>query len=200
MFDPLSTLEEVRENCEFLLANDLQDVVSAIDNELRVQVGSRYERLLEIEEEKRQMQLFSRPPDRATLVYESQYADPEVAEVVKVVRQWRSGWNELHYLTKALTRYGPTGATGDEARTLRQSLATMRRSIVTAIRDLTIEIQSHRSSTSTTAHLRMAMRQVAQEATSTAVTLRNRKTAADRVDLYAAAAARTLDWSTTVVP
>ena len=199
MFDPLSSLEEVRENCEFLLANDLQDVVSAIDNELRVQVGSRYERLLELEEEKRQVQLFNRPPDRATLVYESQYADREVADVVHVVRYWRSGWSELHYLTKALTRYGTTGAIGGEASTLRHSLATMRRSIVTAIRDLTIEVQSYRSSASTTARLKAAMRHVAQEATSTAVRLRNREMAADRVDLYAAAAARTLAWATTDV-
>lgn len=197
MFDPLSSLQEVRENCDFLLTNNLQDVVSAIDNELRVQVGSRYERLLEIEEEKRQVPLFKRPPDRATLVYESQYAAPDLAEVVRIVRAWRSGWSDLHYLTKALTRYGSTGATGDESRALRDSLSMMRRAVVTAIRDLTIEVPAFRSSANATARLQASLRRVALEATSTAVRLRSRKMAADRVDLFAAAAARTLAWATT---
>lgn len=113
MFDPLCTLDEISDNLEFLKSAKLVGAVSALTNEMRLQRGSTYVRLLEQAEERGKRQLFNRSIDRDTLSLRFSYADGTIDRMVANIRHTQRRASEMIYPLKSLTRYGERGAFGD---------------------------------------------------------------------------------------
>ncbi|HIE27112.1 TPA: radical SAM protein, partial [Candidatus Poribacteria bacterium] len=95
IFDPLCTLNEIRENINFIKTQGIVGAISAVDNELRIHEGSRYLSLLRLEENKRGIQLFERPFCKSTLTYKPLCAYPTVRTLIEEVRVWREGWHRM---------------------------------------------------------------------------------------------------------
>ncbi|MBF9127618.1 radical SAM protein [Plantactinospora sp. S1510] len=126
MFDPLCSLTEIEQNLCFLRTENLVASVSALTNEMRLQHGSTYMRLLEREESRLGQLIYTRQLDRDTLSYQYRYVDPRVRELTDTLRRSQSQARDLVYPLKALTRYGDRGALADAANDVREILANVR--------------------------------------------------------------------------
>jgi radical SAM superfamily enzyme YgiQ (UPF0313 family) len=126
MFDPLCTIDEIAENLSFLHEERLADAVSYLMNEMRLQRGSTYIRLLEREESKRGEKLYERQVDRDTLSYKYKYIDPGVRSLAAATKRCQEAANGLLYPLKALSRYADRGALEDAAGDVRAILARVR--------------------------------------------------------------------------
>src|SRR5262249_48158322 len=86
MFDPLCNVEEVAENVAFIRRTGIIDAISAVDNELRLQGGSRYVKVLERHERQLERPLYDRAIDRDTLSHRYEVVDPDVARLLAGLR------------------------------------------------------------------------------------------------------------------
>jgi radical SAM superfamily enzyme YgiQ (UPF0313 family) len=134
MFDPLCQLSEVAENVRFLQHNHMEQYVSALTNELRVQTSSRYLHLLERYERRHGRRLYRREFDHDTLTHECDYAHDDVRAVVKQMRLWNERTRPLVYPLKNLTRYGVSGAMGAAAPAVRRAVGSYRAAAAEALR------------------------------------------------------------------
>jgi radical SAM superfamily enzyme YgiQ (UPF0313 family) len=134
MFDPLCQLSEVAENVRFLQHNQMEQYVSALTNELRVQTGSRYLLLLERHESRQGRRLYRRDFDRDTLTHDCEYVHDDVREVVRLMRVWNERTRPLVYPLKSLTRYGVSGALGAAAPAVRGAIGSYRAAAAEALR------------------------------------------------------------------
>ncbi|WP_084618991.1 B12-binding domain-containing radical SAM protein [Thalassobaculum salexigens] len=135
MFDPLATLVDIRDNLEFLLDCDAVDSVSYLFNELRLQKGTSYERLLVTEERRHGLNLRDAFFDRDTLSYAYTYKDTKVGALVDVTRGWAEHMRPLHYPLKNATRYGVSGELSSFIEHPRAILSELRNAMCKALID-----------------------------------------------------------------
>lgn len=133
MFDPLCTLSEARENLEFLLECEAVDATSYLFNELRLQRGTRFERLLDTHARRTGERLHGSEFDRDTLSYDYCYADPRIATLVQLTRTWAESLRPIHYPLKNLTRYGAAGALAGQLDLPREILSELRKGMCHAL-------------------------------------------------------------------
>lgn len=131
MFDPLMTLDEVRENADFLVATGIGQYVSGPTSELRLQKDSRYLRLLRGNES----HVIQGPLDLNTLTFPVRYQDPPVERLVGVVREVNRLTHGLFYSLKGLTRFAGGAILGESAPQVLRMLASYRESLLRALRD-----------------------------------------------------------------
>ena len=106
MFDPLCTIAEVAENVSFIRRTGIIDAISAVDNELRLQQGARYLKVLERHEHEMARVLYDRAVDRDTLSHRYDVADREVARLLAGLRPWTQGLHGIAYPAKNISRHG----------------------------------------------------------------------------------------------
>jgi radical SAM superfamily enzyme YgiQ (UPF0313 family) len=126
LFDPLCSLVEIGENLEFLIECDAVEATSYLFNELRLQRGTSYERLLRTHELRTGVGLVENRFDPDTLSYSYQYANPEAGALAEVTRSWAEHLRPIHYPLKNLTRYGLSGAMDDQLDVPRRVLRDLR--------------------------------------------------------------------------
>jgi radical SAM superfamily enzyme YgiQ (UPF0313 family) len=126
LFDPLCTLDEIRDSLTYMQDNDLVKLASNISNELRLQVSSRYLAVLRNYETQHGIKLYESPLDPDTLSYRYMFADPQVADLYRSVRAWNKRLYSLYYPAKSLSRFGATGAIGEAVIPLRAATAAFR--------------------------------------------------------------------------
>jgi hypothetical protein len=137
MFDPLMSLEEVAQNCSFLLEGNLGAACSAPLNELRLQPGASYLIFLEREERRQGRRLYDRSLDVEALTYSYQYAISEVEDIATAVRTFMAQARSSIYPVKTAVRYGSGGSLAALANETRAALGSYRTGIVTALLDAT---------------------------------------------------------------
>lgn len=113
LFDPLCTLQEVRDSLSFMLDNGLAPLASGISARLRLQPGSSFVRILENKELELGTTLFTREIDRNTLGYSYSFLHGDAAEFAESVERWNLVAHPVYYPAKSLSRYGEGGALGD---------------------------------------------------------------------------------------
>ena len=133
MFDPLMTIAEISENCEFLLDDNLGGACSAPLNEMRVQPQSSYLALLHRAEARTGRVLYERSVDSATLTHTCTYADNGVATLVGEVRAFMQRAEQIAYPIKTAVRYGDGGTLADVASEVRRALEEYRTGLVMAL-------------------------------------------------------------------
>jgi radical SAM superfamily enzyme YgiQ (UPF0313 family) len=126
LFDPLCTRDEVIENLEFLLNHNLAKYTSYIFNELRLQPGTPYFRLLETFYKRTGKKLWSNELDPDTLSHPYVYSEPDTSAIVHAVQMWTSKLRPLQYPLKSLSRYGSEGGLGSAVAAGRALLESLR--------------------------------------------------------------------------
>lgn len=132
-FDPLVTLGELNTNFDFMLRTGLARHVSAPANELRLQQGSRYLRLMHGDAEG----LLLGDADCNTLEIPYRYMQSEVVELTELVRRENQASYTLRATVKAVAR--SEFAKSDHCARLASLLVDYRVSIVKALRCATLQ-------------------------------------------------------------
>lgn len=143
MFDPLCSLTEIEENIDFLNKNDLIKYVSFLSSELRLQVKSKYLRLLKKQESVNNKVLFNRTLDYNTLSYNYYYNSEDVANLVKKVKFWNSRIRDIHYPLKNLSRYGKGGILMEHREKVVDIITNLRNEYFQLLKRLIFEIKSN---------------------------------------------------------
>lgn len=149
MFDPLTTLSEIAENCRFLLDNDLSEITSYPLNEMRLQPGSGYLAILHRIEAETDRRLYDRDVELTSLIHPYQYLHYEVAVLVRDVSSFTTRAEKTAYPLKVAARYGTGRRLGVHATGVREALATYRRGLVESLLEVSMNGGSYEESAST---------------------------------------------------
>ncbi len=104
-FDYLATLQELKENLEFIERTRLYETNSRIFGSLRLQKGSPYVKLAQ-----NRHLMTDRPLDIDFVSYEARYQNPEIGEIESIFREWESQTRKLVKFLYALQRIEPDPA------------------------------------------------------------------------------------------
>lgn len=105
MFDPLCTIEELKENITYILDHGLYSSISSMTNRMRIQSGSRYLKLLEKHKKDTGVGLISDSIDYDTLSYTYEFADAKVRGIYGLLQEVDESFESVHYPLKNLTRF-----------------------------------------------------------------------------------------------
>lgn len=134
-FDPLCDIDELAENFSFLNEYDISSSVSYLFNELRLQPGTKYFKLIKRFESRSRRITISKTLDRNTLSYDYDYQSPNVMQLVSSLRMLAPRIRKIHYPLKNLIRYGFNGAVGCSIDNARKILKNMRIGLCSALAD-----------------------------------------------------------------
>lgn len=141
MFDALCSLEELKENSDFLDEHSLVAATSYLFNELRIQPHTAYERLAQRAEKDTGSHFIDWRLDPNTLSYNYEYRDNRVRELVHIVRAWSKRLRPLHYPLKNFSRYGKTGILGEFTVPVNELLANARTDLLACFEELVTTLQ-----------------------------------------------------------
>ena len=129
VFDPLCTIEEVKEDFLFLHNNNFAGYVSSLGSglDLRLHMDTSYVKMLLQFEKENNVCLHSNTYNLDTLNYLSGYLDKDVERMARYVKEINAIIRPFYYPLKSLSRYGSKGSLEEN---------------VTIIKDLVIEIRN----------------------------------------------------------
>ena len=132
VFDPLCTMDEVRENLYFLKENNITKYVSSLGSglELRLHMDSPYMKLLERYDKEYGIRLYSKTYNIDTLNYESIYLNDDVSQMAFQVKSLNEKIRPIYYPLKSVSRYGTRGSLKDDIEFVRQIVVSIREQYV----------------------------------------------------------------------
>ncbi|BBO89860.1 B12-binding domain-containing radical SAM protein [Desulfosarcina ovata] len=113
MFDPLSTVEELILNTQFIKDNNLVPSISYMFSELRLQPGTGYIKALNKIEKDVNFKIYNRKIDPDTLSFKYKFINQGVDQIVSETHIWRDKIGSLHYPLKNLSRFGKGSVLGE---------------------------------------------------------------------------------------
>jgi radical SAM superfamily enzyme YgiQ (UPF0313 family) len=136
LFDPLCTLEEVKENIEFLCNNELAEITSSLGSglELRLHIDSPYVKLLNEFESATGIALYRKEYQNDYLNYTSFYANESVKKLSNFVKVANKTIRPLYYPLKSLSRYGEYGSLGKYTELIKGIVVKIRQKYIARIR------------------------------------------------------------------
>lgn len=105
MFDPLCSSTEVLENIETITKHNLEQHISYLGNVLRLQVGSRYLKLIDKNGGVERLNINKSEPDLDTLSYRYSFKDDQINRLRVVLDEFDRQFKPLHYPLKSTLRF-----------------------------------------------------------------------------------------------
>jgi Radical SAM superfamily len=126
LFDPLCSLDEVKESLRFMREHGMAALASGLSSHLRLQTDSHYLTLLRKHEQRSGRRIHWPDLDPDTLSFGYDFLDPQVGRLFDGINQWNRRLHPIYYPAKSLSRSGGTGMFGPEVHPLRTAVAEFR--------------------------------------------------------------------------
>jgi len=138
VFDPLCTIEEVKDNLLFLYNNNFARYVSSLGSglELRLHMDTSYVQMLIQFEKENNVCLHSNTYDFDTLNYLSSYLDRDVEKMVKYVKEINALIRPIYFPLKSLSRYGANGSLKENVMIIKDLVVEIRNSYLKYLLEL----------------------------------------------------------------
>lgn len=148
IFDPLCTMDEVKDDLLFLYNNGFAKYVSSLGSglDLRLHMDTPYVKMLLQYEKENGICLHSATYDFDTLNYASSYLNKDVGRMAQYVREINSIIRPFYYPLKSLSRYGSNGSLKDSVSFIKDIVVEIRNSYLKYLLKLTECITDEKAS------------------------------------------------------
>jgi hypothetical protein len=145
LFDPLCTINEVRENIDFLQSNHLAEVTSSLGSglELRLHLDAPYVAILGEYEANTGISLFKKEYNNDFLNYSSSYVNESVKILSEFVKEANSTIRPLYYPLKSLSRYGENGSLGPHVTFIKKLVIDIRNIYIQKIESFSLHVEKN---------------------------------------------------------
>jgi len=128
IFDPLCSLQDVKENINYLLKNKLSEITSSLGSglELRLHFATQYVILLDRYFNKTGNLLYDKRFDNEILNFPIYYADKKIEQICMFIREANKIIRPLYYPLKSISRYGENGALGNYSKDIKNIVIDIR--------------------------------------------------------------------------